>query len=234
MRILLIFLLGFLASTAWAQDHSRHDAMLNKVMIKFSAEEWVITKSALVTVGVNASVNAGDLDKIQDEILKKLVSISGQGEWHIISFDRSLDTSGLEKIVISAQARLPSGSLAGLRDRAKAITKPGETFTLDNIAFTPSEDDLRQANTELRSNIYMQTKDEIDRLDKMYPDQHYYVHDVDFVGEFTQAPGPIPMAGNYMAMRANNNLAVGDKLTMTATVILAALPADHNLLKNIT
>jgi hypothetical protein len=239
MRILLILLLSFFTSLAWADD-SRHDAMLNKVVIKFSAEQWVTSKTALVTIAVNASVAAGSIDKIQDEVLKKLSDIATQGDWHIVSLDRSLDTSGLEKIVISAQARMPTGALAPIRDRAKAASKPGETFTLDNIAFTPSEDDLRQANTDLRSNVYAQARDEIERLDKLYTDQHYYVHDVDFVNEYLPVQGPMPMAGNFMAMRSaaapssNNNLAVGDKLTIMATVVLAALPADHNLLKNIT
>jgi hypothetical protein len=240
MRILLAFLLSFFVTSVWAaDDNSRYDAMLNKVVIQFNAEQWVISKTALVTVGVNATLNAGGLDKIQDEILKKLSDISSQGDWHIVSFDRSQDSSGLDKVVISAQARLPNGSLSALRDRAKSLTKPGETFTLDNITYTPSEEDLRQANTDLRATIYAQTKDEIERLDKMYSDQHYYVHDVDFVREVTPI-SPMPMAGNYMAMRAmpasssSSNLAVGDKLTITATVVLAALPADHNLLKNIT
>ncbi len=239
MRILVVFLLSFLVTSVWASDENdRHDAMLNKIVIQFNAEQWVTTKTALVTIGVNATLNAGGLDKIQGEILKKLSDISSQGDWHIVSFDRSQDSSGLDKVTISAHARLPNGSLSALRDRAKALTKPGETFSLDNIAYTPSEDDIRQANTDLRSNIYAQTKDEIDRLDKLYPDQHYYVHDVDFVREVTPI-SPMPMAGNYMAMRAAPasapaNLAVGDKLSITATVVLAALPADHNLLKNIT
>lgn len=239
MRIVAYVLLSlFMISPVWASDNS-HDPVLNKVTMKLSADQWVATKSALVTVGVNASVNANGLEKIQDEVLRQLGGISTQGDWHIISFDRSLDQSGLEKVQISAQARLPSAALSNLRDKAKAISKPGETFTLDNVEFTPSEDELREANTVLRSNIYAQAKEELDRLTKLYPEQRYFVHDIDFVNDVVRVP--MPMMQNAMAMKmavpassnGGNGLTVGDKLVLTATVVLAGVP-DHGLLKNIT
>jgi hypothetical protein len=238
MRILSLLLMSLLIASPAMADDCRHDGMLNKVVLKLTAEQWVATKSALVSVTVNASVNGSGLDKVQDEVLKKLSDISSQGEWHITSFDRSLDTSGLEKVVITAQARVPSNALSNLRDRAKQISKPGETFNLDNVAFTPSEDELRQANADLRTNIYVQAKDELDRLNKLYSDQHYFVHDIDFVGDLVNGPIVVPGA-NYMRamaapMAASPGLAVGDKLIITATITLAAPPADHNLLKSIT
>jgi hypothetical protein len=242
MRFFACLLLSFLMmSPTWAED-GPHDAMLNKITLKFSAEQYVATKTALVTVGVNASVNASAYQKVQDDVLKKLQGISSQGEWHITSFDRSLDQSGLEKIQMSAQARLPAASLSDLTASAKSISKPGETFSLDNVEFTPSEQELRDANTVLRSNVYQQAKEEIDRANKIYPDQHYYIHDVDFVGNIIRMP--IEGFGGVRAMAmavpaanngANNNgLAVGDKLTISATVVLASLPADRALIKSIT
>jgi hypothetical protein len=237
MRILAYILLSLISITAWGED-IRHDVSMNKVTLQLSAEQWVTTKSAMVNVIINATLNSGGLDKIQDEVLRQLAQVSSLGDWHIVSFDRSLDQSGLEKVVISAQARLPSNSLSSLRDKAKAISKAGETFTLDNIAYTPSQDELRQANIDLRNNIYVQAKDEVERITKLYPDQHYYVHDVNFIANLMNGPQPMVM-NNMMAARiapaaSNTSLAVGDKLVLTATVILAALPADHNLLKNIT
>jgi hypothetical protein len=242
MRKIACFLLTFfiLLPSAWAQDDS-HDSMLNKIILKLNAEQWVTSKSALVNVSVNATVNGAGLDKVQAEVLNKLSSISAAGDWHIMSFDRSQDQSGLEKVTITAQARLPSSGLSNLRDQAKAITKPGETFNIDSITFSPSTDEVRDATTALRTVIYNQTKEETDRLDKLYPDQKYYVHTVDFVNDFIHMPAPMPMNG--FAMRAmaveapqqnNSGLAIGDKLVITATVVLASLPADRTLLKTIT
>src|ERR1700722_16290344 len=161
----LLFILTALGITPALAFEINPDSsfILNKVTTRFSAEQYVATRTALVTVGISAGVNDTGLQTIQDEVLKKLNDLSNKGEWHIISFDRSLDQSGLEKVVMQGQARLPSSALSNLRDKAKSMSKPGETFTLDNVEFTPSEQELRDANTTLRGQIYQQAKDEIDR-----------------------------------------------------------------------
>lgn len=223
MRIFYLVLCTlFLSVNAWA-DNS-FEPLLNTVTLELNAEQWVVTQTALVTVGVNATVTGGGLEKMQSTVLAKLNQISNKGEWHIVSFNRSLSQSGLEQVQISAQARLPSSDLSGLRDKAKAITKPGETYTLDNVEFVPSESELRDANTNLRSVIYEQAKNEIANLNKFNSDQHYYLHNINFVGNTV----PQPQA-NIMYKSAGNgasNVSVQNKLTVTATVILASAPSS--------
>ena len=239
MRILLAFLLSFfIANVGVAADSDKTDGVLNKVVLSLTQEQWVETKTAEVTMMINASVSDGGIEKLQDEVMKKLAQISTQGTWHLVSFDRSLDQSGLEKVQISALNRLPVSALSGLRDKAKSLSKPGETFSLDSIHFTPSQDELRDANVALRASIYQQAKDEADHLNHLFPDQKYYVHHVDFVGIL--APAPIPLPQNMLFAQSNvvrstggNQMAVGDKLSLNATVTLASMP-DHALFKSIT
>lgn len=226
MRALVSLLLSLLiVSPVWA-DGDQQDSLLNRVSLRMTAEQWVTTKTALVTIGVNVGVSDVGVEKIQDEVLGKLGKISDQGTWHIVSLDRTQDQSGLEKIQIMAQARLPSSALSGLRDKAKAISKPGETFTLDGLQFTPSEDEFRAANIELRSNIYKQAQEELDRLNKAYPTQKYYIHNIDFVS----AAMPMPMAQNsFVSVKmaqgvVTRELPVGDKQVLYATVVLASVP----------
>lgn len=225
--VILSLLLAF---PAWA-DNS-FEPLLNSVTLQFNAEQWVATKTALVTVGVNASMSGNALEKAQNEVLTKLNQISNKGEWHIVSFNRNLDQSGLEKVQISAQARLPSSDLSGLRDKAKSISIPGETFTLDNVEFVPSDQELRDANTALRNDIYAQVRAEIANLNKLYPDQKYYLHNVNFLGLVM----PMSQNGIYMRegmamtmsapapMMKSANIAVGNKLSITATVVIATVP----------
>ena len=213
----------FIALPAWADINV--EPLLNKVSLQLNAEQWVATKTALVTVGINVSVSDNDLGKIQSNMMDKLNQLAGKGEWHIISFDRSQDQSGLERIQASAQARLAESALAGLRDKAKAISKPGETFTLDNVQFTPSEDELRDANNALRNRIYAQAKTELDQLNKQFPDQKYYLHQINFLGDIVPTPMPqnkVMFAG--IGSANSSNFAVGDKLRITATVVLAGAP----------
>ncbi len=226
MRILAsLFMSIVIVFPAWASQDDNADALLNKITLNLSAEQWVATKSALVTIGINASVSDHGLDKVQDEVLQKLNQLSDKGEWHIVTFNRSLDQSGLERVQMSAQARLPSTALSNLRDKAKSTSKPGETFTLDDVQFTPSEDELREANAALRSQIYQQAKDEIVRITKLTPEQKYSIHDVNFVNTYA----PQPMQAHSMAMikmgdntGARPELAVGDKLVLNALVVLAS------------
>lgn len=221
MRIIYLVLCSlFFTSHAWAD--TSYEPLLNTVTLELTADQWVTTQSALVTIGVNATVSGGGLEKAQSTIMGKLSQISNKGVWHIVSFNRSLNQSGLEQVQLSAQARIPSADLSGLRDRAKAITKPGETYTLDNVEFVPSEAELRDANTILRTAIYQQAKNELATLVKFYPDQQYYIHNIDFVGK--PIVQPQPMTAMYKTAGASNNISVGNKLILTATVVIAAAP----------
>ncbi len=217
----MLFALFFMVP-AWSDTNV--EALLNNVTLRLNAEQWVTTKTALVTIGINVSVSDNDLGKAQSRIMDKLNQLT-KAEWHILTFDRTQDQSGLEKVQASAQARLPSSELAGLREKAKTITKPGETYTLDNVQFVPTEDEMRAANTVLRNNIYQQAKTELDQLNKLYPEQKYYIHQINFVSEMM--PGPMQAKFAAMGVAGNNGgapLDVGDKLRISALVILASAP----------
>lgn len=220
MKKWYLFALGLcLSFPAWASMSL--EPLLNKVTLQLTAEQWVTSKSALVNVGVNAAVSGQGIEKIQSEVMQKLNQIA-TGDWHIVSFNRQQDKSGLETIQMSAQARLAQTDLSGLRDKAKSVSKPGETFTIDDIQFTPSDEEMKQANVNLRANIYQQARAEIDAINKMYPEQKYYLHDISFLSTPVDA---MPMTANMMAKVAvAPALAVGDKQQLRAVVVLAAMP----------
>lgn len=203
------------------------ESLLNRISLQFQAEQWVTTKTALVNVNVNAAVAGLGIEKLQNEIIQTLTRLSDKGAWHIVSYNRSLDQSGLESIQIVAQARLPQTELANLRERAKAISKPGETYSIDSVLFTPSVDELHTAQVALRNNIYLQAKAELDNLNKLYPDQKYYVHQINFM----TAPPIQPMAMEANALMArmpqrpqSQPMSIGNKVQLQATAILASTP----------
>lgn len=202
------------------------EPLLNKVSLQLKAQQWVTSKTALVNIAINAAVNDQNIEKMQNEVMQKLAQFSNKGEWHIVSLNRQQDQSGLESIQIMAQARLPQTDLTGMRDKAKAISKPGETFSVDNIAFVPSDDELKQADTALRNDVYQQAKAEMDSLNKTYPEQKYYLHQIDFVSMAPMMAAPMPMAMNTMEKvgRAAPPLSVGNKMELQATVVIASMP----------
>jgi len=224
MRYLIILFFLLIVKPIYADND--YEPLLNSVTMQFNAEQWVTTKTAIVTIGVNASVSDSALGKTQNNILTKLSKISNKDEWHIVSFNRSLDQSGLERVQVQAEARLPSDDLNGIRDRAKAISVPGETYTLDNVDYRPSAMEYRDVNTTLRNDIYSQVKNELDLLNKLYPDQKFYVHNINFNGDMTAEPQqPRAMLMAVAGADTNNRpLSVGDKLRISAIVIFASAP----------
>lgn len=222
-KYLLSFLILFYSTMAFADVD--YGSLLNKVSLNLQVQQWVTTKTALVIVGINAAVADQGIANVQATVLNKLKQLSDKGEWHVMSFNRQQDQSGLESIRITAQARLPQDQLSGLRDKAKSITKPGETYNIDDVQFVPSDDELKQAMISLRNDIYTQVKNEIDALNKTYPDQKYYVYSIDFGIQPTA-----PMAANMMAMEKSSlrmaaaPIAVGNKMELQATVVIAAMP----------
>lgn len=226
-KIYLLILSVLFSLPAWADINL--EPLLNKVTLQLHTEQWVTTKTALVSVGVNAAVTDQGIEKIQADVMQKLSQLSAKDEWHIVSFNRQQDKSGLESIQITAQARMQQSELASMRDKAKAISIPGETFTIDDVQFTPSDDEQRQANITLRNNLYQQAKTEMDVLNKLYPDQKYYLHQIDFIP--SPPVEPMPMAANAMfttkiaALRIPAvPLSVGNKIQLQAMVVLASMP----------
>lgn len=223
-KLPLLALCMIFSIPTWADTNL--EPLLNKVTLQLQGEQWLTTKSALVNVSVNAAVNDQGIENMQSEVINKLNQIV-KGEWHVLSFNRQQDQSGLESIQILAQARLAQADLGGLRDKAKSISKPGEKFSVDSVQFTPSEDEIRQANVVLRNNLYQQAKSEIDSLNKAYPDQKFYLHSIDFVN--SSLPSPMPMAASAMYLEKTNRpvappMSVGNKLQLQATVVVAAMP----------
>jgi len=224
-KILAISLLCCLFIKPALADNN-FEPLLNKVTLDFSAEKWVTTKTALVNVGINLSLSDRDMGKVQSGILNQLNKIANKTEWHIISFNRTLDQSGLEKVQAEASARLSESDLAGLRDRAKELSKPGQTFAINDIQFTSSEQEQRDALVALRNDIYQQIKVELTKINQLYPEQKYSVHDIRFFNQ----PSPLGIARNAVfmaqakAVSPADMLPVGDQLKLNATVVLSAAP----------
>lgn len=198
---------------------------LDKVVLQLSAKEWVTTQTALLTVNVNATLNNADLVKTRADIMDKLTKIAS-GEWHITQFDRSQDSSGLEKLFVAAQARVPQTALTAVYQSAKDVSKPGAAYSIDSVEFLPSLDEIQHVKTKLRERLYQQVNDEINRLNKIYTTQHYSVNRL-YLLDTETAPQPQPVSRksmNTMVMTAAAApvISVSNELVMSAMIELAS------------
>ncbi len=197
---------------------------LNIVHYQTSVEQWVTTKTALVTVGVDASLNQGGMDNLQQQVNESLKELASNVTWQMTDYERNQDSSGLERVHIEEQARLTSDQLTNLRSQTDKLSKPGIKYSIIDIQFTPSLAEIQTAQDNLRSQLYTKVKQEIELVDKTY-DQEFYVHDLEFYPGDMPVPMPAQNDNNYkmMAVAAPQPQAtMSQRLVMSVDVRLAA------------
>ena len=214
----LVFNSAALAITPSTQSES----ILDTVVFQVEAKQWVGTQTALLTVSINATLTNADLVKARKEIMDKLIKVA-PGEWHLTQFDRSQDNSGLEKLYVQAQARVPQSSLTPVYQNANSVSIPGASYEIAGIEFKPSLEEIQQIRTQLRERLYQQARDELQRLNKVYTGQNYSLNNLIFDEGVNMAPSPKIATMNAIAMPASApNLTVSNELMMTATVQVAS------------
>jgi hypothetical protein len=122
---------------------------------------------------------------------------------------------------------LPENALSGLRENAEKVSKPGEKFEIINVLFEPTLEDIQRTRESLRAELYDKVKNELARINKLYPEQKYFLHRV----MFESMPVPVPQQNNYKAeMRmsavaaapAEADITVSNKIQQSAYVIFGS------------
>lgn len=217
-KIAGMLLLSTLATLAQAAD-SQSALTLDKVMFQLSAREWVSTQTALLTVSVNATLGNADLVKAREDIMANLKKIA-EGSWQITQFDRSQDSSGLEKLYVAAQSRVPQASLTNIYQNAKAVSKPGASYEVNGVEFKPGLEEFQQAKSNLRNTLYQKVNDEIARLNKIYTNQSYSLNNIVFFEGDVAVPMQKEFQTNRMALAA---AAPAAAITVSNELVLGAL-----------
>lgn len=199
---------------------------LDRIVFQVADEAWVSTKSAEVIASVNATLDKAGLAKVRQQMLDNLQHIA-KAQWHITSFNRSQDSSGLERISVMAQARVPEQQLGHVRQQANKVSRPGATYRVIDIQFTPTLEEVQQTRSTLREDLYRKVNAEVERLNKVFPEQNYSVHNINFTGMVfgrSREGGNQAYRMKAMAMQAQAApaLSVSNKVTEQARVVIAA------------
>lgn len=198
---------------------------LNKISYQATVEKWATTETANVTINMDAVLGKMGLSNINAHVLETLHKMAADANWHVTQFNRTQDKSGLEMLHVEAEARLSQNVLASLREKAKNISKPGETYTVGNIDFMPALAEMEKTHADARAAIYEQVKQEIARLNQMYPEQHYFLNQLDFVPAqvmpmmFKGGRANVDMA---VAATPESNISVNAKITETGQAVIAS------------
>ncbi|BCA96463.1 hypothetical protein TUM19329_28240 [Legionella antarctica] len=212
---------------AFAADILVPQMVLDKVLFQISSKKWVTTQTALLTVSINATLSNADLVKARADMMTSLNKIA-KGDWHLIDFNRSQDSSGLEKLYVQARVRVDQATLTDIYQHAKIISTPGTKYEVSGVDFKPSLEETQTVRAKIREQLYQQVNEEIARMNKVYPTQNYSVSNLVFIEGGDNAPQPPrayqakEMNTMVMTAAASPAVTVSNELIMTAVVEAAS------------
>lgn len=227
-RFLSAMLAMTLAAPALAADEIPPN---DEIVLRLRAEDWIQTTTARV-IAIVETVLTGDQAGQQNARVPPVLKDLATGvDWRVTAFDRTRDASGLERWRVTAEARLPEAKLGGIYDRAQKISKPGQQVTVSDVRFEPTLAEREATAAKLRSEIYRQAAEEVRHAAQVWPDRGFRVQRIDFAFG-TPVPMPKPMQTMARGMVAaapgaesfDAAAEVSERMTLTATVVLAAPP----------
>ncbi len=221
-KIITTLFFTVLSFNSQADANTSCDDILPQITLQLSAQDWVTTQTAKVSVTLDALFNREQIAKAQDNFQSSLKRIAPEVIWHITEFSRSPGKTSLEQLHAVAEARLPDTALAGLRERVHALNSEGQTYTVQDIIYSPSTAEINITKSKLRMQIYDQAKAELDRINAIYPGQGYNLYNINFVNLSVQ-PGPMMTKMNTVVAltREMPSVSLSQQMTQDALVVFA-------------
>ena len=210
------------AASALADDWKPDDTVTNS----FTVEGDVVTQTARVVVSVEAAMAGVDASKARGAMQSAVQGLA-DGKWRLTTFNRSTDSTGLERWYAQYEARLPEASLGGLADRAKAASKAGMQLSIATMDFTPTLAETEAVRGALRQQVYAQAVAELGRLNAALPGRNFRIAGIMF-SENGAPPMMAPMMlkaarADMATMEASPPAEVSQRISVTASATYAAL-----------
>jgi len=243
-RAHLLAALSLAAAIGLAPAHLRAQAqpilppwppVMDTVSLNLSAEDWVKTETARVSLIIDAAGNGVEAGVVREELLKAARAVA-DAEWRLIRLDRRHDEAGLERWQAEMEARLPENRLSGLTERARKASRPGLQVQVGQVAFDPTLAEMEGAKTRLREEIYRRVTEEVQRLETAFPDRDFRLASVDFMDFEQFPPHPVPMTMSREKMDSPHTMemmvapaggpGVQEKLRLNARVVLSAFASQ--------
>jgi predicted secreted protein len=212
------------APYAQADDFKPDD----RIVFDVSAEEWVTTQTARVTVNVDAAVAGNNAATMRTDMIAAVNSLA-KADWRLTNFNRSQDQTGLTRWSTSYEARLPESALGGFYEAAKKLSKAGMQLSIADIDFSPTLAEVEAVRAQLRAALTKQANDQLTAMNNALPGRGYRIAEINFAGS-----GAVPMAMRKtmhaemvamdgVAMSASAPMERAQKMVMGAQIVFAAL-----------
>jgi hypothetical protein len=198
----------------------------DKVEMDLSAENWVTTKTARVSISVEAAVTASSAGGMRAAMMKAVDDLA-KADWRLTSFDRSQDPTGMERWSSTFEARLPETALSGLHESAKKLSKAGLQLSIAAIDFSPTLEETQTTMSQIRGQIYKVAQEQLTTLNAAFPGRSFRIASITFENQRPSAPNRMLMAVNKMTRDSAGGAEGADverseKIVMTAHLVMAA------------
>lgn len=213
-------------TTSYAIDQSCQ----NQISMQLQQEGWVTSKTAAVTVEIQAATSKDDSAKLIAQITDKLKSIvKNSAPWRLVDLSTTKNSAGLLAIAAKMSARLDNDQIAQLQSAIDTLNKAGEQYKIEGIDYQPQLAEIADENTRLRVLLYKDMLEQQRIINSAFTSAAYQLQTVNFESPYVAAVSrPMMM---YAAKSVNadrqapqvNATPFSQQLILTANVTFSAL-----------
>lgn len=200
-----------LATPSLAQEFKPDDT----IGVELSAEGWVSTKTARVMVNVEAAVTSNTAGTMRAAMIKSLNDVV-KADWRLTTFNRSQDSTGMERWSAMFEVRVPEADLNGLGEKAKAASKAGMQIRVSNIDFSPTLDETQATAAQLRTQVLKAANEQLASINATFTGRNYRISSVEFMGGGAASP-PAPMMMKALRAMSASGVAGGPEMDMAVS-----------------
>ena len=216
---LWVFFLVLLTGSAFAD--CAQAPLIDVVRFDVAAKTSIPIDTAKVSVQLSANVSPKALSNVQSEVKGKLENAVESSQWTIDSYQQSKTQSGFIAVDVMLSSRLNAEQIAQLTQALDQISEVGQSFTIANVDYSPSQADIDAARNRLRIEVYQEIQKHADELNKATK-QDYQIHEIDFNTETVpNMKTRMVMMADASGNQAAQEMAVDYQVNMNANVTLA-------------
>ncbi len=153
----------------------------NQISMQLQEEGWVNSKTALVTVSIQAATNKDNSSKLIAQITNKLKSIvTDSTAWKLVDLSTEKNGAGLLAISAKMSARLNNDQIAQLQNAIDTLNKAGEQYKVESINYQPEFSEIAEENTRLRGLIYRDALEQQKAINAAFSGANYQLQTLNF------------------------------------------------------
>ena len=133
---------------------------VSSVTMTLSADTYVEAKTVKLKFNVVFAMTDENLDA-KAEVLKAANQIDDSAKWYIIDASSSNDNSGIPSATFTLSVRVGEKIVNSISSRISKVNRPGLQFKVIETDYKPEAQQIKDAQKELRKQIYKQAVEEV-------------------------------------------------------------------------